>query len=214
MPPILHPPILHPPTQEIGKMEAIVFLYQYNDDKENVPPFAAISKTSDNKLSPKMTLKTKKKNNKNMKPLNDITNLVIDSLIQTPAETSPVVPRWQSRSICRSTADATSPSHCSLRRKTLDLASIPPLAIGPRQHLSPPQVVVFLGRQPSFTCIRFKFRTESSKFRGFRHCLLRLSPSSSDESHRKNGSPSQAFTIIRTSPSSPHLLWENYGSLI
>ncbi|KAI3515423.1 hypothetical protein L1887_14319 [Cichorium endivia] len=103
-------PILHPPTLEIEKMEAIVSLYQYNDDKENVPPFSSISKTSDNKLSAKMTSKMKNKN-KNKNTLNDITNLIVDSPIQTPAGTSrcsPVVPRLQSRSICRSTADRAS----------------------------------------------------------------------------------------------------------
>ncbi|KAI3780484.1 hypothetical protein L2E82_10465 [Cichorium intybus] len=84
-------------------MEGIISLCQFHDNKENIPPFFSIPKTSDNKLCAKMTLKKKTKN-KYRKPLNDITNLIVDSLIQSPPATSASHPRFQSRSICRPTA--------------------------------------------------------------------------------------------------------------
>ncbi|CAH1423613.1 unnamed protein product [Lactuca virosa] len=79
-------------------MEGMSSLCQYHDNKENIPPFFSISK---NKLSAKMTLKKKNKN-KYRKPLTDITNLIVDSFIQSPA-TSFSSLHLQSRSICRST---------------------------------------------------------------------------------------------------------------
>ncbi|KAI3515589.1 hypothetical protein L1887_14490 [Cichorium endivia] len=83
-------------------MEGVISLCQFHDYKENIPPFFSISKTSDNRLSAKMKLKKKTKN-KYRKPLNDITNLIVDSLMQSPPATSDSHPRLQSRSICRST---------------------------------------------------------------------------------------------------------------
>ncbi|KAI3499116.1 hypothetical protein L1887_34909 [Cichorium endivia] len=83
-------------------MEEIISLCQNHDNKENIPPFFSISTTTDSKLSAKMTLKKKNKK-KYRKPLNDITNLIIDSSVQSPATTFSS-PRLQSRSICRSTA--------------------------------------------------------------------------------------------------------------
>ncbi|KAI3765473.1 hypothetical protein L2E82_15508 [Cichorium intybus] len=82
-------------------MEEIISLCQNHDNKENIPPFFSISTTTDSKLSAKMTLK--KKNKKYRKPLNDITNLIVDSSVQSPA-TSFSSPRLQSRSVCRRTA--------------------------------------------------------------------------------------------------------------
>ncbi|CAH1423611.1 unnamed protein product [Lactuca virosa] len=84
-------------------MDGMNSLCQYNDNKENIHPFFSISKTTDNKLSAKMTLKKKNKN-KYRKPLTDITNLIADSLIQSPA-TSFSSPHLQSRSICWPTTD-------------------------------------------------------------------------------------------------------------
>ncbi|KAI3499117.1 hypothetical protein L1887_34910 [Cichorium endivia] len=78
-------------------MEGIISLRQNHDNKENIPPFFSI----DNKLSAKMTLKKKK--NTYRKPLNDITNLIVDSLVKSQG-TSFLSPHLQSRSICRSTA--------------------------------------------------------------------------------------------------------------
>ncbi|CAI9280081.1 unnamed protein product [Lactuca saligna] len=79
-------------------MEGMNSLCQYHDNKENIPPFFSISKTTGNKLSAKMTLKKKTKN-KYRKPLTDITNLIADSLILSPA-TSFSSPHLHSRSIC------------------------------------------------------------------------------------------------------------------
>ncbi|KVI04380.1 hypothetical protein Ccrd_017308 [Cynara cardunculus var. scolymus] len=87
-------------------MEGFISLLQHQDNKENIPPF---SKTHDNKLSPKMTLKKKKKTNYR-KPLNDITNLLLYSPIHPP-ETSPSFPRLQSAAICRSKAAETLSNH-------------------------------------------------------------------------------------------------------
>ncbi|KAL4585248.1 hypothetical protein LXL04_009864 [Taraxacum kok-saghyz] len=77
-------------------MEGTISLCQYDDNKENIPPSFSISKTTGNKLNVKMTLK-KKKNYR--KPLNDITNLIVDSFVQSPS-TSFLSPRLQSRSVC------------------------------------------------------------------------------------------------------------------
>ncbi|KAI3780483.1 hypothetical protein L2E82_10464 [Cichorium intybus] len=84
-------------------MEGTISLCQFHDNKENIPPFFSISKTTGNKLSAKMTLKKKTKNTYR-KPLNDITNLIVDSLIQSPPATSASNPRLQTPSICRPTA--------------------------------------------------------------------------------------------------------------
>ncbi|KAI3676787.1 hypothetical protein L1987_86400 [Smallanthus sonchifolius] len=73
-------------------------LFQHHHNKENIPPFFTISKSFDNKLGAKMTLKKKKKYRK---PLADITNLFVDSLNQSPV-ISPAVFRPQSCSVFRS----------------------------------------------------------------------------------------------------------------
>ncbi|KAL7589552.1 hypothetical protein Lser_V15G40691 [Lactuca serriola] len=87
-------------------MEGAISLCQFHDNKENIPPFLSTSKTTDNKLSAKMTLKKKKQKKKSNHrvPLKDITNLIVDSLIQTPAATPPMFPCLQSRSVCKPTA--------------------------------------------------------------------------------------------------------------
>ncbi|CAH1424090.1 unnamed protein product [Lactuca virosa] len=85
-------------------MEGAISLCQFHDNKENIPPFLSISKTTDNKLSARMTLKKKKRKSNHRVPLKDITNLIVDSLIQLPAATSPMFPCLQSRSICKATA--------------------------------------------------------------------------------------------------------------
>ncbi|KAL7589556.1 hypothetical protein Lser_V15G40694 [Lactuca serriola] len=82
-------------------MEGAISLCQFHDNKENIPPFLSTSKTTDNKLSAKMTLK--KKSNHRV-PLKDITNLIVDSLIQSTAVTSPMFHCLQSRSICKPAA--------------------------------------------------------------------------------------------------------------
>ncbi|KAL4585249.1 hypothetical protein LXL04_009865 [Taraxacum kok-saghyz] len=91
---------------KLRKMEGTISLCQYDDNKENIPPSFSISKTTDNKLNAKTTLKKKKKTNKYKNncriPLNDITNLIVDSFVQSPS-TSFLSPRLQSRSICRPT---------------------------------------------------------------------------------------------------------------
>ncbi|KAI3736032.1 hypothetical protein L6452_15563 [Arctium lappa] len=83
-------------------MEGFISLIQHLDDnKENIPPFF---KTHHNKLTPKMTLKKKMKKNYR-KPLNDITNLLLNSPIHPPEETySSSFPRLQSPAIYRSRA--------------------------------------------------------------------------------------------------------------
>ncbi|KAK1409921.1 hypothetical protein QVD17_36451 [Tagetes erecta] len=51
----------------------------HHDNKENIPPFPP---AGDNKLGVKMMLKKK---NKCRMPLKDITNLMLDSLVQSPS---------------------------------------------------------------------------------------------------------------------------------
>ncbi|KAI3743014.1 hypothetical protein L1987_60715 [Smallanthus sonchifolius] len=72
-------------------------LFQHHHNKDSIPPFFTISKSFDNKLSAKITLKKKKYR----KPLADITNLFVNSLNQSPV-ISPAVCRPQSCSVFRS----------------------------------------------------------------------------------------------------------------
>ncbi|KAI3736029.1 hypothetical protein L6452_15560 [Arctium lappa] len=84
-------------------MEGFISLCQDHDNKENIPPFF---KNHDNKLTPNMTLKKKKKKMKKKnyrKPLNDITNLLLNSPTHLP-ETSPLFPRLRSPAIYPSRA--------------------------------------------------------------------------------------------------------------
>ncbi|KAL4585251.1 hypothetical protein LXL04_009867 [Taraxacum kok-saghyz] len=89
------------PLMCLRKMEGAIYFCQYDDNKENIPPCFSNSNTTDNKLSANVRLKNKNKNT-NRKPLNDITNLIVDSFLQSPS-TSFLSPRLQSRLICRST---------------------------------------------------------------------------------------------------------------